>query len=507
MITNLELLALKPADHGRRLAMGHSLYGAVWVGADGVVTVRVSWRFKVAGKTREKRIGIWKGKDGMSLKAIFAERERLAVELRQEGDPIARRVVELAEQEKQRELERQRTQAEHEAALVKIEADRQQALLVQHQRLEQLATKRERKTVRQLFDKWRVTLQPIVRADGTRVGRKDGGKYVFEQFERHVFPDIGGLAVEDVRTGDLLTLLEKQLAAGKARTANVLLADLKQFLDYAVDHEIITVNPLARIKKKKVGGADVARKRHLSPEELALLCAAVPASGLSLRSQAAIWLVLATGVRAGEATGVVWADALPADPLRRKKRLAELEAVAEADNVKLGVVDMAQRTWHLYATKNQRNHTIHLSDFALAQFDKLLKLREVQTVGDGNALSPWVFPATDNSRPVCVKSLGKQLADRQRDAAERMKNRSTATTALMMPGGKWTAHDLRRTTGTLMAMLGVSADVINECLNHVTTDRMTKVYIQSRREADQVRAFDALGQYLESMGNLTVESH
>jgi len=112
-----------------------------------------------------------------------------------------------------------------------------------------------------------------------------------------------------------------------------------------------------------------------------------------------------------------------------------------------------------------------------------------------------VFPATKNARPVCIKSFGKQLADRQRAPEQRLLNRSKATTALMLPGGKWTAHDLRRTAGTLMARLGFSTDTINECLNHITTDRMARVYIHDRREADQARAFDALGAWLSNIAN------
>ena len=113
-----------------------------------------------------------------------------------------------------------------------------------------------------------------------------------------------------------------------------------------------------------------------------------------------------------------------------------------------------------------------------------------------------MFPATDNARPVCIKSFGKQLADRQRPAEQRLQNRSKATEALALAGGKWTAHDLRRTTGTMMARLGFSTDTINECLNHITTDRMARVYIHDRREADQARAFEALGNRLaELSGN------
>lgn len=54
-----------------------------------------------------------------------------------------------------------------------------------------------------------------------------------------------------------------------------------------------------------------------------------------------------------------------------------------------------------------------------------------------------------------------------------------------------------------MARLGYPSDTINECLNHVQADKMARVYIQDRREADQVRAFDALG---DALAVLTFES-
>ena len=100
------------------------------------------------------------------------------------------------------------------------------------------AALRRRLTVRQLFDKWRVTeLQPQLRADGKRSGRKDGGLYVFEQFERHVFPALGETPIEDVRKANLLALIDAQKAKGQLRTASVLLGDLRQLLSYAVDRE------------------------------------------------------------------------------------------------------------------------------------------------------------------------------------------------------------------------------------------------------------------------------
>lgn len=67
---------------------------------------------------------------------------------------------------------------------------------------------------------------------------------------------------------------------------------------------------------------------------------------------------------------------------------------------------------------------------------------------------------------------------------------------MKLPGGGWTAHDLRRTAATMMARCGFGSDTINECLNHIQADRMARVYIQDRREAEQLKAFDALGMRL-----------
>ena len=164
--------------------------------------------------------------------------------------------------------------------------------------------------------------------------------------------------------------------------------------------------------------------------------------------------------------------------------------------VQLGLVDLQARTWYLPTTKNQRDHLIHLSDFALKQFTELATLREADRV-NGKPL-PWVFPDSRGTGPVCIKSFGKQLADRQSSASARLQNRTKSVDALVLEGGRWTAHDLRRTASTLMSQLGISNDVINECENHIKQG-MSGVYIQDRREAEQVKAFDALGKRLATL--------
>jgi hypothetical protein len=50
-----------------------------------------------------------------------------------------------------------------------------------------------------------------------------------------------------------------------------------------------------------------------------------------------------------------------------------------------------------------------------------------------------------------------------------------------------------------MAWLGISSDVIDECLNHMIQSRVRRIYIRDRREIEQAKAFDALGQELTKL--------
>lgn len=334
---------------------------------------------------------------------------------------------------------------------------------------------RRRLTVRDLFDHWaRVELAPKQLADGQRRGRKDGGEYIRQQFDRRIFPTLGNVAIGDIRKADVLALLDEVTAAGKLRTANVLLAALKQMFRFALAREIIERNPLDTVTKRDAGGKEAERERTLDADEIKALAKALPEANMHPRSVAAVWLILATGARIGETVNATWSD-----------------------------VDMAAATWHLPETKNGRDHTIHLSAFALAQFETLAGLKEAD---DKGRPLPWMFPNTAGDGPVCIKSFGKQLADRQRPPERRMQHRSKRTDALILPGGRWTAHDLRRTAATLMADLGISGDVIDECLNHVIESRVRRIYIRNRRPAEQARAFDALGARLAALVTNDAES-
>jgi len=290
--------------------------------------------------------------------------------------------------------------------------------------------------------------------------------------------------IANIRKPDVFVILDRLKAAQKLRTANVVLADLKQLFRFAAEREIIEASPIETIRKESVGGSDTERERTLEDAEISALPALIAQAKLSKRVERALWLILATGARVGELMGAAWST--------HKTHSKELASIAEKSDVKFGTVNLMTRKWHIFDTKNQRDHTIHLSDFVVDQYKQLAALQEHDD---------WIFPDTSRTKPVGVKSFGKQIADRQRTSGKAMKNRSKATAALALPGGKWTAHDLRRTAATLMAKMGISNDVINECLNHKQADRMTRVYVQDRREGEQAVAFDKLGRKLQTLSS------
>ncbi|MES2960036.1 MAG: tyrosine-type recombinase/integrase [Pseudomonadota bacterium] len=391
------------------------------------------------------------GRSGLTLRGA---RERAAElsRLHQSGVRDLREHLDLAVSDaKQRDADARREAAE---ARRKALEDAQAAKLARRRRI----------TVRELFDRWAATeLAPHTRTDGKRTGRKDGGESARAHFERRVFPDLGDVAAADIKKVDLMTVLDTARAAGQLRTANVLLSELKQMFRFGLTRELVERNVLETVTKRDAGGPNMERDRVLSIDELDALFKALPRAALNKRSSLAVPLILGTACRVGELMAAEWTD-----------------------------IDLTARTWHLPDTKNQRPHTVHLSDFTLRQFEHLAELRET---------GPWVFPNSSGKGPVDSKSFGKQLADRQRLPEDRLQGRSKATTALQLAGGRWTAHDLRRTAATLMASLGVSGDVIDECLNHVIESRVRRTYIRDRRPVAQARAFDALGARLQEIFN------
>lgn len=433
VITVKALQALTSQDNGRRISMGESLYGMVRAGQDGAISVHVVWRYKIGGKVRQTSIGTWREPGGKSLKELREIKNQLATDRANGKDPIA----------------------DKETDRLKKQADQIEAKQTQINRLQVLAAKDARMTVRELFDLWQ-------RTDLRK--RQDGGREALRAFAADVFPLIGGVAVADVTKAHIQRIIDTMLSRGVKRMTERVFSDLRQLFGFALDRDYIEADPTARIKKHKIGGS-TERERALSEAELIEFFKLLPASGLNQTSQNALLISLSTVSRIGETLKAHWHH-----------------------------IDLQRRTWTQPElspagrfTKNGKRHVIQLNDMALRAFEALHQ---------HSGLTPWVFPNARINGPVDLKTVSKQVADRQRGDGEPMRGRSKQTNSLALAGGKWTPHDLRRTGSTLMAELGVLPEVIERCLNHIEQNKVKRIYQRAQYEAPMREAWQRLGDRL-----------
>lgn len=306
-----------------------------------------------------------------------------------------------------------------------------------------------------LFEKWH---------QFELVNRKDGGKDVKRIFEKDVLPVIGHIAVADIRKTDITHILDNVLSRNARRMAKIVLTLLRQIFRFAEDRDIVESNPTSSIRKAKIGGKDVIRERFLSEDEIINLHIQLPNAFLLKTSEQALWIIMSTCCRVGELCMAKWDE-----------------------------INFDRREWFIPAenSKNGKSHTISLSDFSFTLFNDLKLLRKSDV---------WVFPNSKLSSHVCKKSITKQVGDRQLNPSQaRLQGRSKHSNALILKGGKWTPHDLRRTGATTMGNLGIRPDVIELCLNHTEQNLMKKTYQHQTLKMEQKNAWMLLGTKLEEL--------
>ena len=285
--------------------------------------------------------------------------------------------------------------------------------------------------------------------------RKDGGNETIRALDKDITPRLGEVALVDVKRAMLVDILDGVVERGARVMANHLFGDLRQFFNFAIAREWIDAHPLSGLSKEKIGGRQKERDRYLSEDEIIELQQRLPDANLLQTTELAIWIMLSTCCRVGELSQAQWQD-----------------------------VNLANREWLIPAgnSKNAKDHRVYLSDFAKDRFQAL----KVITGASG-----WCIPSRDDKNHIGLKSIAKQVKDRVRN--EPLSNRTKATGALLLSGGAWTPHDLRRTGATMMGELGVMGEVIERCLNHVEQNKLRRIYQRHELKHEQHQAWKRLG--------------
>lgn len=344
-------------------------------------------------------------------------------------------------------------------------------------------------TVQDMFDSWLT--------DGVR--RKDGNAELRRSFSADVLPKIGAIPIKKLTEHDLRALLRTMVDRGVNRAAVMVRNSLTQMFAWAEKRQpwrklLVDGDPMDLIEIEKIVSPeydlDNKRERMLSTDEIQELMAIfdrmrvaydeapdkrATTQPISQTTQRAIWIMLSTMCRVGEMSMSKWEHI----------NFEAGEWFIPRENVKDNLADL----------------TVYLSSFALHEFRQLQRI---------TGFSKWCFPARNNDQHMNVKSISKQVGDRQsmfkkgKDGGPRkpMKNRRHDNT-LVLGGGKngaWTPHDLRRTAATLMQSLGVSLEIIDRCQNHVLPgSKVRRHYLLHDYAAEKRNAWDLLGDRLASI--------
>ena len=335
-----------------------------------------------------------------------------------------------------------------------IDPSLERKLTVERQRVSQLeeqailAKQQKLITVTDLFERW-VDIDLIDRKDVIEIKR---------MFNKDVLPIVGNMIVADVRKGNITEVTDTLKKRRVPHLARNILKLIRQMFRFAVTRDIIEFDPTANLSITKATTKPTERDRTLSESEITQLAHQSTGAKLLKSTECAIWIALSTLCRIGELSKAKFSD-----------------------------IDFELNTWNIPEanSKNAKSHTIYLSDFSLLQFKVLLTFSHNDI---------WLFPNRDGSNHVSVKSITKQLGSRQ--SPKILNNRSKNNQSLVLSGGKWTPHDLRRTGATIMGDLGISPDVIEKCLNHTEENKVKRIYQRQKLETEQLNAWNVLGDKL-----------
>jgi integrase len=267
---------------------------------------------------------------------------------------------------------------------------------------------------------------------------------------KHVLPLWGNRRFDEIERRDVIALVEGLVTAGKPVLANRVQALISTIYSFALDADLVSANPCARLRRR---GVEKAGERVLSDTELYVFWHGIVQTPVSRLLGLVLRLQLLTGVRPGEAAGM------------RRDELEQFEDAARA-----GWVIPASRM------KGKRAHYVPLSGLARETIREALEL----VPGD----QPFVFKSSKAAGPIRANALPIAM---QRFALALNGEQGFASWKADPP----TPHDLRRTVATRLSAMGLAREDRKAVLGHVEADVHGSHYDTYDRAVEKRRALDA----------------
>lgn len=258
----------------------------------------------------------------------------------------------------------------------------------------------------------------------------------------------------EISRADVRDLLDTIADRGARIQANRVLALVRKIFNFAIQREIVKVNPCQQVPRP---GVERQRDRVLSEDEIRSVWAALKQESDPI--QAIFQLRLLTAQRGGEVLSMEWDD-----------------------------VELTTGWWTIPGekAKNGLAHRVPLNSQAITILQALLDAKQ-RAKTKRKKKTNYVFPSPTTDLPIAYvqKAIG-----RIREAS----------------GVDFQGHDLRRTAASLIASAGTPRLVVSKILNHVERE-VTAIYDRHGYDAEKRAALDAWGRKVESIINETPSSN
>jgi len=264
------------------------------------------------------------------------------------------------------------------------------------------------------------------------------------RFELHVFPTIGHIAISEVRSPDIFTIVKPLIEQMKLDTAHRTRAEISEIFDYAIVHGFVEYDPAQAVAKQIPSHKAKHRPALTEPKDVAKLLKDIYSYEGTFVVQQALRLSPLIFQRPGEIRQMLWQD-----------------------------INLEAKEWRYLVTKTKIQHIVPLSNQAI---DILVTVQEV--TGNNN----YVFPSIkNNGRPMSDGTIGKALKN------------------LGYSSNDMCPHGFRTTASTLLNEQGWSPDAIERQLSHMPKDQVRAAYNRAQYLDERRKLMQSWADYLDSL--------
>ncbi len=263
-------------------------------------------------------------------------------------------------------------------------------------------------------------------------------------FERHVFPVIGRLAIADVKSPKVFEIIKPLIDKGNLETAHRIRSEISAAFGYAIAHGFTDYDPAQPVGKQIPPQKIKHRAALTDPKEVGLLMRHIYNYQGTLVVQCALKISPLLFQRPGEIRQMEWKD-----------------------------VDLAAREWRPFITKTSVLHLVPLSTQAIAIIEAVKPL-----TGSGR----YVFPSSrGDRRPMSENTIRMALLTMGYD------------------GYTMTAHGFRGMASTLLNEQGWTPDAIERQLCHMPRDQVRAAYNRAQYLDERREMMQAWADYLDRL--------